>query len=161
MTGPGEGSVRAAKIRALLEEAAGRSSCHAIRLGVVIETPASEHVLGWNGPPSRAGAHDECLLGERITPDNIGLCPAVHAEIRAICRAAQDGVAIDGATLYLSQWFCCTPCAVAMIEAGISKLVLTETISFDKDDCYNFRLAEELLAKSGLTVEIDPSLGIG
>lgn len=144
-------------IRAVLEEASERSTCHFVHLGVVIETPQWEYILGWNGPPVRAGAHPKCLVGE-ITLKNLLLCPAVHAEVRAICHAAQSGTAIAGGTLYLSQWFCCTPCAVAMIEAGISKLVLTEKISYAKDDCYNFRLAEELLQKARVAIEIKPDL---
>ena len=146
-------------IRALFEEASQQSTCHFIHLGVVIETPQSEYVLGWNGPPVRVGAHAECLVGE-FTLKNLLCCPAVHAEVRAICRAAQAGIAIAGSTLYLSHWFCCTPCAGAMIEAGISQLVLTEKISYAKDDCYNFRLAEELLKKARVTIEINPALRI-
>ena len=146
-------------IRALLEEASQQSTCHFIHLGVVIETPQSEYVLGWNGPPVRVGTHTECLVGE-FTLKNLLLCPAVHAEVRAICRAAEAGIAIAGGTLYLSHWFCCTPCAVAMIEAGISKFVLTEKISYANDDCYNFRLAEELLKKARVTIEINPALRI-
>ena len=142
------------KIHQLLEEAFKRSTCHVIKLGVVIETPASEYVPGWNGPPESAGPHNKCLLGGCITPENIGECPGVHAEIRAICRAAKMGIPVAGATLYLSKWFCCTPCAIAMIEAGISKLVLTEEIDYAKDDCYHFRLAVDLLRRSGIAIEI-------
>ncbi len=146
-------------IRALLEKASQQSTCHFIHLGVVIETPQSEYVLGWNGPPVRVGTHTKCLVGE-FTAKNLLLCPAVHAEVRAICRAAEAGIAIAGSTLYLSQWFCCTPCAVAIIEAGISKLVLTEKFNYVKDDCYNHRLAEKLLKKARVTIEINPALRI-
>jgi deoxycytidylate deaminase len=146
------------KIRRLFEEAAARSNCHVINLGVVIETPGSEYVLGWNGPPERAGAHRECLVGECITPDKIGNCPGVHAEVRAICNAASAGIPIRDGTLYLSEWFCCMPCAIAMIEAGISRLVLTEEINYDKDDCYHFREAADLLRRAGVSVEIRKEL---
>lgn len=146
------------KIRGLFEEASTRSTCHVINLGVVIETPASEYVLGWNGPPERSGPHEKCLVGKCITPEKIGNCPGVHAEVRAICRAARMGTPIAGSTLYLSEWFCCTPCAIAMIEAGISRLVLTEEINYDKDDCYYFRLAEDFLRRAGVSVEIRKEL---
>ena len=146
------------KIRRLLDKAIKQSTCHLIKLGVVIETPASEYVLGWNGPPERCGPHNECLVGGCITPEKIGNCTGVHAEVRAICRAAERGIPVAGSTLYLSEWFCCAPCAVAMIEAGISKLVLTEEINLDKDDCYHFRLAEGLLGLANVAVEIRKSL---
>lgn len=145
-------------IRRKLEEASSRSTCHLIKLGVVIESPSGEHVLGWNGPPGRSGPHDACLVGSCITPENIGRCPGVHAEVRAICNAASAGIPIEGGTLYLSEWFCCTPCAVAMIEAGISRLVLTEEINYDKDDCYHFREAADLLRRAGVGIEINKEL---
>ena len=153
------------KIRRLFEEASDRSTCHLINLGVVIESPAGEYVLGWNGPPGRCGPHEECLVGKCITPETLGNCPGVHAEVRAICNAASAGIPIRGGTLYLSEWFCCMPCAIAMIEAGISRLVLTEEINYDKEDCYHFRAAADLLRRAGVSVEIrkelHPLLGTG
>lgn len=143
-------------IAGLLREACGRSTCRNVRLGAVIETPGGERVLGWNGPPGRAGGHPSCRVGGAISPKNIRDCPGVHAEVRAICRAAEAGTRIAGGALYLSEWFPCAPCAVAMIEAGIRRLVVTEELNFLKDDCYNFRLAKEYLDRSGVEIEVRP-----
>ena len=142
----------------LFQEAKARGTCHNIRLAAVIETPAGEYVSGWNGPPGRAGDHPECLLGGPITPENLRDCPSVHAEIRAICRAAERGVPVGGGTIYLSEWFPCAPCALAIIEAGISRLVITEEPNFAKDDCYNFVLAREYLKKAGVIIEVRENL---
>jgi deoxycytidylate deaminase len=146
------------EIKRLFEAAKARATCHNIRLAAVIETPAGEYVSGWNGPPGRAGSHPECLLGGPITPENLKNCPSVHAEVRAICRAAGAGIAIRGGTIYLSEWFPCAPCALAVIEAGISRLVITEEPNFAKDDCYNFVLAREYLEKAGVIIEIRKDL---
>lgn len=142
----------------LLRDACGRSTCRNVRLGAVIETPGGEHVLGWNGPPGRAGSHPSCRVGGAISPTNIRNCPGVHAEVRAICRSAETGTRIAGGTLYLSEWFPCAPCAVAMIEAGIRRLVVTEELSFLKDDCYNFRLAKEYLDRAGVEIKVRPAI---
>jgi len=141
-------------IQKLFEKAKSRSTCNNIRMAAVIETVGGEYILGWNGPPGKAGDHPECLLGGPITPENLKNCPSVHAEIRAICRAAERGISIRGGIIYLSEWFPCAPCAIAIIEAGLSRLVITEEPNFEKDDCYNFVLAEEYLRKSGVTIEM-------
>ena len=142
------------EIAELLKQAAGRSTCRNAHIGAVIVTAGRAPILGWNGPPERAGEHTGCLLGGCITPENIRKCPSVHAEVRAICRAAEKGMPVKGGVIYLSEWFPCAPCAVAIIEAGIKKLVVTEEIDYGKDDCYNFHLAREYLAKAGVEIEI-------
>lgn len=140
-------------IRELLIEARSKSSCKNISLGAVIETPDGRCVIGWNGPPGRAGAHTRCRLSGPITPENMRQCPGVHAEVRAVCRAAEAGLSVRGGTMYLSEWFPCAPCAMVIIEAGISRLVVADELKFVKDDCYNFGLAREYLEKAGVAIE--------
>lgn len=45
-----------------------------------------------------------------------------HAERRAIYKAANVGIALQGCTLY-STWAACADCARAIVETGIAKLV--------------------------------------
>jgi len=142
----------------LFEEAKSRSSCANIAMAAVIETPGGEYVLGWNGPPIRSGEHPYCRLGGPITPENLRKCPGVHAEVRAICRAAEAGISIKGGTIYLSEWFPCAPCAMAIIEAGLDRLVVTEELNFSKDDCYNFQMAREYLEAAGIKIEVRTEL---
>ena len=141
-------------------EARRRSTCNNIAMAAVVETLNGEVILGWNGPPARAGDHLSCLLGGPITSENLRKCPSVHAEVRAICRAAENGVALEGGTIYLSEWFPCLPCAIAIIEAGLSTLVITEEINFTKDDCYNFQLAHKYLADAGVEIRLRPELSL-
>lgn len=49
----------------------------------------------------------------------------VHAETSAIYDAARKGKSTDGAAMY-SPWAACGECAKAIIEAGITKLVVHE-----------------------------------
>lgn len=144
-------------IRRLLEEGKSRGTCLSTRIAAVIETPRGERVVGWNGPPGRAGAHAHCFAGGAITPETKRDCPGVHAEVRAICRAAAAGIPVEGGTLYLSEWFPCAPCAVTMVEAGIARLVVASRIEYAKNDCYNFVLARRYLELAGVSVEESPS----
>jgi len=148
-------------MRELLDEARSKSSCKNIHIGAVIETPSGGYVLGWNGPPGSAGKHTRCRLGGPITPENMRRCPGVHAEVRAVCRAAEAGIPVRGGTMYLSEWFPCAPCAMVIVEAGISRLVVADEFKFIKDDCYNFGLAREYLQKAGITVEERKELSPG
>lgn len=141
------------EILKLLAEGKSRGTCLSVRIAAVIETPRGERVIGWNGPPGRAGRHERCLAGGAISPATQRDCPGVHAEVRAICRAAEAGIAAGGGTLYLSEWFPCAPCAVAMVEAGIARLVVAKKIDYVKDDCYNFGLARRVLERAGVAVE--------
>jgi dCMP deaminase len=46
---------------------------------------------------------------------------AAHAEARLIARAAREGIATEGAVLYVTD-FPCPPCAKLIAAAGIAKL---------------------------------------
>jgi len=46
----------------------------------------------------------------------------IHSEPAAIFKAAKKGVRTQGTTMYM-PWIPCTPCAVAIIDAGIAKLI--------------------------------------
>lgn len=148
------------KITELFRQAAQTSTCNNAHLGAVIVATDGTCIMGWNGPPERSGKHASCLLGKSITASNRIHCPSVHAEIRAICKAAELGCSIKGGTIYLSEWFPCTPCAIAIIQAGLNKLVVTEDLDFGKDDCYNFKLALELLNKAGIEIDIRKDFAI-
>jgi dCMP deaminase len=50
---------------------------------------------------------------------------AEHAERNAIFNAARGGVSTLGTTMYLSAWYPCADCARAIIQAGISQVVVS------------------------------------
>ena len=53
------------------------------------------------------------------------LSTATHAEARLIARAARDGVATEGAVMYVTD-FPCPPCAKLIAGAGVAKLYFRE-----------------------------------
>lgn len=53
-----------------------------------------------------------------------GCSNANHAEVRAIRKAIENGFNPSGSTCYLwGHWWCCEPCATALVAAGIKQVV--------------------------------------
>lgn len=67
-----------------------------------------------------------------------------HAEMNAIAQAARHGIAIDGATAYVTN-MPCTTCAKALLAAGIKRIVIFSD--------YKGSLAEEFLKESGVPLD--------
>jgi dCMP deaminase len=87
--------------------------------------------------------------GRRMTPikphvTEPGCKTAVHAECNAIAYAARHGVAVAGATLYVTLSPCFS-CAQLIVAAGLIRVV------FDKQ--YRDPAGVDFLARAGLTVE--------
>ena len=105
---------------------AKRSNCIRRSVGAVVER--NNHILsaGYNGTPKGVKNCFEggCPRCAGKTPSGKGLdeCLCTHAEQNAICQAALHGVAIDGATLYVTISPCLI-CAKLIINAGIREVV--------------------------------------
>jgi len=72
-------------------------------------------------------------------------CVAGHAERNSIVNAAREGVSVKGAIMYMNCPVPCTPGLVEIITAGISEIVVTEMIYYDK-------MSEYLIKNSQLLV---------
>jgi dCMP deaminase len=55
---------------------------------------------------------------------NLELSTAIHAESAAISEAAREGISLEGASIYVTN-FPCPPCAKAIAYSGIKKLYYT------------------------------------
>lgn len=87
------------------------------KVGAVIVTKAGGAIaLGYNGFP--AGVVDD----ERLYKKELKLDMVIHAEQNALLTA---GTRANGATLYVWGKPICARCAVLIIQAGISRIVLT------------------------------------
>jgi len=105
---------------------AQRSMCKYYKVGAVIAREKQLLSVGYNGPVSGEPHCEEvgCAKekdGKRL-PSGSGLCRGAHAEINAICNAANNGVSIRGATLYVT-YRPCHDCAKHIVNAGIRKVV--------------------------------------
>ncbi|MEE9525574.1 MAG: deaminase [Candidatus Woesearchaeota archaeon] len=142
--------------------------CNKHPIAAVIETADGQYISGWNGPPKRwTGIHD-CLRAEYPSGEGMEHCPTVHAEIKAIGSAAEQGISIKDATIYLSEWLSCANCTKTIEAAGITKIVTPDRVYWDKvnhilipklqNQPYNFELAEQIIVKSGIELIVDPSI---
>jgi deoxycytidylate deaminase len=135
-----------------------------------LRAPDRTWVYGWNGSPSGI-MHDECNRKDYPSGQGLELCPTIHAERRAISRAAMKGISTYKSTIYLSEWFPCADCAKSIIEAGIKRLVTPDEFYQDKESHvlhvlipklqkqpYNFEMAEQLMREAGIEMIVDPEI---
>jgi dCMP deaminase len=117
--------------------ASERSTCPRMHCGCVLVKDRFVLATGYNGSLPRAPHCDDvgCLIvGNHCIRTN-------HAEINALCQATRHGVALDGATAYITN-MPCTACAKALIAAGVRRVVVfTE---------YHDTMAETFCRESGV-----------
>ncbi|MCO5760313.1 MAG: deaminase [Chromatiaceae bacterium] len=101
------------------ETTSWRSTCERNNVGALIVLDGRPLSVGYNGAPAGL-AHCQdigCLI------DSSGGCIRTqHAEANAIAWAARKGIAVEGATLYVTL-SPCLPCAKLIINAGIARVV--------------------------------------
>lgn len=86
-----------------------------------IEKSADYHTEKKQSPP-------ECprkLAGFK-SGEGLELCPASHAEMNCIANAARNGVNCLNSTLYMNCIIPCKFCAVILVNAGISTVVVDD-----------------------------------
>ena len=111
------------------------SKCKSRQIGAVLVRDKAVISTGYNGPP-RGVSHcgEQCPRHLEGYPSGQGLhlCPATHAEANAIVQAARSGVSTMGAWCYLVAPFApCKTCAGLIINAGITRVVMTAAVSYD------------------------------
>lgn len=114
-------------------EVAGGSNCRRRQVGTVIVRNEQILMTSSNGTPTgitfcRDGGCPRCL-SETDTCDLYESCLCTHAEQTAIAQATQEGVSIDGATLYCTLRPCLT-CVKLCLEAGVLHIVYDQYIKF-------------------------------
>lgn len=102
-------------------------TCHRRNVGAVIVKDKRIIATGYNGAP--AGVENclergYCLRNKLQIPSGTKaeVCYSVHAEQNAIIQASKLGIAVDGATLYVTHQPC-TICTKLIINSGIKKIV--------------------------------------
>jgi len=126
-----------------LEEAhlvGSRSKCLSRHIGAVLVRDGHRIASGYNGPAKKVPHCDyRDDKGNYVTTkcsnicprqrmgyesgEGMEQCPAVHAEVGAICIAARFGIATEGTTLYANCPVPCSDCAKEIINAGIKRVV--------------------------------------
>ena len=109
---------------------AEKSTCLRRKVGAVIMDGLVVLSTGYNGAPSPVAPCGDCggCLRKKLnvpSGQRHELCRGIHAEQDAINKAARNGIALDGATLYCTT-FPCSMCAKSIISSGIKKVYYTE-----------------------------------
>lgn len=107
----------------IAEVVSSRATCKRRKVGVVI-VDKENHIVssGYNGSPTNQPHCDEigCLMVD-------GKCRrTIHGDINAIIHC-RDRDALIGSTMYIHNGTPCTPCAQAIISAGIKRVVCDST----------------------------------
>lgn len=113
------------------------SYCKRRQVGALIVKDKMIISDGYNGTP--AGFENVCEDEDNKTKPYV-----LHAEANAITKVAKSGNSSDGATLYVTS-SPCLECSKLIIQAGIKRVVFTE--SYRLEDGIN------LLKRAGIEVE--------
>jgi dCMP deaminase len=129
---------------------AKRSACCHYHVGAVLAKNKRFLNGGYNGPVSGdvhcSDPHIGCAKvkdGVKL-PHGSGRCRGAHAEINSITNAANLGVIVEGATLYVS-YRPCLECTKHIINAGIKKVIYVK--DYDGDEA-----AVELMNRMGIAL---------
>jgi dCMP deaminase len=133
---------------------AKRATCERGRSGCVIARENRILVTGYVGsPPGLPHCDDAGHQLKRMIHEDGSVSwhcvRTVHAEQNAICQAAKNGIALDGATLYCKMTPCRT-CAMLVISCGIRRVVCEKRYHDSADSLAAFAAAGvELVHLSG------------
>ena len=127
----------------IAHQVASRSTCFRRQVGAVAVSPTHRILgTGYNGAlPGAPHCEETGCLREKLgipSGQRQEICRAQHAEANVCNFAARYGVALEGATVYVTAQPC-TTCLKAMVTSGIVKIV------FDSDypDDFACQLAKE------------------
>jgi dCMP deaminase len=117
------------------------------QVGAVVVRDKRILSTGYNGAPTNCKHCSEvgCLRQQLNVPsgERHELCRALHAEQNAIAQAAQHGMSMKGATIYVTNQPC-SLCAKLIINAGLSHII------YEGD--YPDTLAAMLLEEAGISL---------
>jgi dCMP deaminase len=99
---------------------------------------------GYNGLPMGVKDTDERLLQRDLKYQMIA-----HAEANCITHAANAGVSLAGATIYVWPFHPCSNCAGLLINSGIKRVVI-EQAEIPERWKSNFELAKLMLDEAGV-----------
>ncbi len=115
------------RFMSLAHEVASWSTCLRRKVGAVIVRDKRIIATGYNGAPSGVTNCQEkgyCLRDKQGIESGTRqeVCYSTHAEQNALVQAAKLGIAVDGATIYITHRPCVI-CTKLLINAGIKRVV--------------------------------------
>ena len=132
---------------------AGWSKDPSTKVGAVAVRERRILAQGYNGLP--AGVADSDV---RLKNRETRLEMTVHAEMNCVAYAAQNGVCLIGATMYVWPLMTCIRCASMLIQAGINKVVVPDFVEPHRWQD-SFDLARSMFIEAGVSVHRLPMTG--
>ena len=108
---------------------------------------------GVNGLPSGMDDSNEILDNRELKNQFI-----VHAEANCIYNAAQNGVSLKGSTMYVYGLPVCSECAKALIQSGVSRIVMTVDKPIPVKWSDSFKKSETMFTQVGISYIINTLL---
>ena len=109
---------------------------------------------GVNGLPSGMDDSDYILNDRELKNQFI-----IHAEANCIYNAAQNGVSLRGSTMYVYGLPVCSECAKALIQSGVSRIVMTlDTPNIPDKWSLSFKKSETMFTQVGISYIINTLL---
>jgi dCMP deaminase len=134
----------------LCDTYAARSKDESTKLGAVIMAPLPGGQLLSGGCNSFPRGINDYVEARQARPEKYKWF--VHAEANAVYNAARSGVSVEGGVLYC-QWLPCPTCAMAIIQAGISSIVVA---SFDVPERWrgDMNVSVTMLGEAGVGIRL-------
>ena len=98
-------------------EIAALSSCHSRKVGCIL-MDAGGHIkaTGYNGPPSNMG---DCSCLNRVSGEDLDVCPAVHAEMNALMQCAD----VSKVRYCITTTKPCRHCIKMLLNSGVQEII--------------------------------------
>lgn len=116
------------------------------KVGAIVVGPNKEiRSQGFNGFP-RGVLDSEARYSDRAIKYKI----VVHAEMNACLHAARIGASLEGCTIYITM-FPCVSCAGAIIQSGISEVVVPD-VPVPERWSEEAKLSQEILDEANIVL---------
>jgi len=119
----------------ICEAVASKSPCLSRQIGAILVRDRSIVSTGYNGP-ARGFPHCISVCPRRLkgykSGEGLVECPAAHAEGNCIANAARLGVSTVGVILYMNSIIPCKDCAIILVNAGVSTVVVDTLTPYHK-----------------------------
>jgi len=133
----------------LAEEISTWSKDPSTKVGAIIVNDRRIISTGYNGFPR--GIADDDRLTDRV----MKYPRVVHAELNAIFNAARNGQPVDGADIYVHGLPVCHDCAKAVIQSGISRVVMLKSFAPSMNKWLtDWEISLDMFNESGVEVVI-------
>jgi dCMP deaminase len=102
---------------------------------------------GYNGFPQNIEDTDERYYDRELKYKYV-----VHAEMNCIYNATQNGISLNGSTMYIATLPVCPECAKGIIQVGVKRIVMEKN---DIDTVWNqkFITSAKMFAEAGVRAE--------